>query len=203
MFFKSAAFKRLVNEAYKGPGLTIGHDTGPEDEDKEGYYLSGGYWIIWIAKEWFTKKEKAAVIELCGDLPEPGEVFKAMKDYGNQYEIEQSEMYHLPEKFKQCHCYFDVTKLTMQQDTRNIRFLQETERHHVTAIGDVFMNLIDPKSIDYNNGETEPRGPVAERPEAPFLYWGNETCFLMACIRTTTDEAELKFWKFLEGTKIL
>jgi hypothetical protein len=109
----------------------------------------------------------------------------------------------LPETFRNCKCHFNITKLRFQQDTRIIRFLQEESQNNITAISEVFLALIDKTAIDGENGETEPIGPVAENPTSPFIYWGNQTCFLMAAIRTTTDEEEINFWKYLEGTKVL
>lgn len=49
MFITSQGFKKLINEAYKGVGLRIGNDG-------EGYYISGGYWIIWVMHGWIPKK---------------------------------------------------------------------------------------------------------------------------------------------------
>ncbi len=49
MFITSQGFKKLINEAYKGVGLRIGNDG-------EGYYISGGYWVIWIMHGWIPKK---------------------------------------------------------------------------------------------------------------------------------------------------
>lgn len=202
MFFKSAVFKRLLTEAWKGPGLTVGHDLGSETRE-EGYYLSGGYWVIWIAAGEIPNKEKGAIIELCGELPESGQVFKAMKDYGNQYEVEQSETYHLPDHFKKCGYDFRVTKMIYQQDARLVRFLQGHTTNKVTAISQVFINLIDPKAVDYDNGETEPRGPRTKHEATPYVMWGNETCFLLASIRTTIDEEEVELWKHLEKTELI
>ena len=76
MFITSQGFKKLINEAYKGYGLRIGNDG-------EGYYISGGYWVIWIMHGWIPKKELASIIELTGEMPEPGQGFKATKE-GNQ-----------------------------------------------------------------------------------------------------------------------
>lgn len=69
--------------------------------------------------------------------------------------------------------------------------------HHIPNEG------IDLKSINYENGETEPFGPCAISPEAPFVYWGNDCCYLMAGRRTSDGETEAEFWKYLEGTEIV
>lgn len=47
-----------------------------------------------------------------------------------------------------------------------IRILQAEEGRNVCAVSEVFLDLIDLKSIDYENGETEPFGPCAISPEA-------------------------------------
>lgn len=86
----------MLKSAYTGAGLTVGH-TPETDEEEEGYYLSSGWWVLWFNAGMFPKEAKAAVIELCGELPAVGEVFKAEKDFGNQYEIEQKEIFNLPE----------------------------------------------------------------------------------------------------------
>lgn len=158
---------------------------------------------LWFNAGMFPKEAKAAVIELCGELPAVGEVFKAEKDFGNQYEIEQKEIFNLPEAFKRCTIDYRVTNIMQQQGKTLIRILQAEEGRNVCAVSEVFLDLIDLKSIDYENGETEPFGPCAISPEAPFVYWGNDCCYLMAGRRTSDGETEAEFWKYLEGTEIV
>lgn len=202
MFFKKTVLKRMLKSAYTGAGLTVGH-TPETDEEEEGYYLSSGWWVLWFKAGMFPKEAKAAVIELCGELPAVGEVFKAEKDFGNQYEIEQKEIFNLPEAFKRCTIDYRVTNIMQQQEKTLIRILQAEEGRNVCAVSEVFLDLIDLKSIDYENGETEPFGPCAISPEAPFVYWGNDCCYLMAGRRTSDGETEAEFWKYLEGTEIV
>lgn len=47
MFFKKTVLKRMLKSAYTGAGLTVGH-TLETDEEKEGYYLSSGWWVLWF-----------------------------------------------------------------------------------------------------------------------------------------------------------
>lgn len=206
MFFKATVLKRMLKAAYKGAGLTVGHSAAGEDGgEPEGLYISSGWWVIWFVYDKIPKEAKAAIIEICGDLPGKGEVFKAIKDMGNQYEIEQREIFNLPATFKSCKTTFRVTKLLGQQGDKLIRFLQEEDGgNHVTAVSEIFLDLIDPGAINYDGGEYEPFGPVAADAAAPFMYWGNNTCYLMAGVRTTgQDDEESAFWKFLEGTEII
>lgn len=194
----------MFKAAYKGAGLTVGH-MAESAEASEGYYISSGWWVMWFSADEMPKEAKTAIIELSGDLPAVGEVFKAIKDMGNQYEIEQKEIFNLPAAFKKCECRFRVTKLLGQQGDKVIRFVQEDgATRHVTAVSEIFIDLIDPKAIDYEGGEYEPIGPVTTCPTAPFMYWGNNTCYLMAGIRTPDQEdEEADFWKYLEGIEIL
>lgn len=154
----------MLKSAYTGAGLTVGH-TPETDEEEEGYYLSSGWWVLWFNAGMFPKEAKAAIIELCGELPAVGEVFKAEKDFGNQYEIEQKEIFNLPEAFKRCTIDYRVTNIMQQQGKTLIRILQAEE--------------------------------------APFVYWGNDCCYLMAGRRTSDGETEAEFWKYLEGTEIV
>lgn len=205
MFFKATVLKRMLKAAYKGAGLTVGHAAESDTGEPEGYYISSGWWVMWFNAAAMPKEAKAALIELCGDLPGAGEVFRATKDMGNQYEIEQKEIYNLPAAFKNCKCQFRVTNLLGQQGDKLIRFIQEEgPTQHVTAISEIFIDLIDPQAINYDGGEHEPFGQVTTCPTAPFMYWGNNTCYLMAGIRTADQEGEeADFWKYLEGIEIL
>lgn len=205
MFFKQAVLKRMLKEAYKRTGLIVGHMAENAEGNQEGYYCSSGYWVIWFLADTMPKEAKAAMIELCGDLPEAGEVFKAREGEGNQYEIEQNEIFNLPEAFKKCRCFFRVTKLSGQQGDTKIRFIQEDGgTNRVTAVKEIFMELIDPAAVDEESGEYPPGDPVALSPDATFICWGNNTCYLLACVRKPEqdNEDEAAFWEFLEGTEI-
>ena len=179
MFFKTSVLKRLFKDAYKGAGLTVGHMTDPEDEEVDGYYISSGWRVIWFNNWTFPKEAKAAIIELCGELPQPGEVFKAIEGAGNQYEIEQKEIFNLPAAFERAKVKFRSTNILQQQGDKIVRILQEEEGKTVKAVLELFFNLISRKAIDYDNGEYDPIGPVATSKESPFLYWGNNYCWLM------------------------
>lgn len=86
MFFKKTVLKRMLKSAYTGAGLTVGH-TPETDEEEEDYYLSSGWWVLWFKAGMFPKEAKAAVIELCGELPAVGEVFKAKRTSGTSTKL--------------------------------------------------------------------------------------------------------------------
>lgn len=80
MFIKTSIFKRILKDAWKGAGLTVG-------KKEEMYFIQGAYWILFVYEKDFTSKNKAAVIELVGDLPEEGEVYRAYEKGKKQYEL--------------------------------------------------------------------------------------------------------------------
>ena len=201
MFFKMTVLKRLMKKAYKGPGLTVGRNR--IGEDMSGIYLSGGYWIIWHRddeKHKMPKELKAAIIELCGELPLLGEQFK-VNEGGSQYEIEIPEVYNIPKIFGTCRNWYEVTKLMCKQSDVTIRFLQN-ESKNVEAINEVFIDLINTNAVEPERGECMPYGPVAKEEKPRALYWGNNVCYLMVCPRYPLDFEE-EMWTYLEGVNIV
>lgn len=87
MFVKTTVFKKLIKQAYETRSLLV---AGTENE----YIISGNWWIIRVKKDVFSKKNKAAIIELTGEFPEEGEAFRPTKNAGNQYEIAEYCMGH-------------------------------------------------------------------------------------------------------------
>lgn len=193
MFFKISTLKKLLKQAYKTSGLTVG-------QDQDGYYMFGGYWGVWINAEFLTKEIKAAVIELCGDLPEEGQLFKAIKGEAPQYEIEQKELFDLPRIFSQCSQDFKVTCLLERQDETLVRFLQDKDNGLVRAVNEIFMELIDKKAVDSKKGETEPVGPKTLIGSNAF-YWGNNVCYLAVYERAPKEEEE-EMWEIFSAMEI-
>lgn len=205
MFFKLSILKKLLKNAYNGPGLVVGHCEELEKTEiqREGYYVAGSYWSMWFDAERMPKEAKAAIIELCGDLPEEGEVFKAHKEAGNQYEIEQQEIYNLPKRYSEAEIELNKTKIIIDGYGAKNRLLQEEESKNITAINEMFMDLIDVDAVDYDNGEHEPYGPIAASPNPQAVFWGNNICYLMACTRIINDEEAINYFKYLEKEKAI
>ena len=201
MFFKKTVLKRMLKSAYTGAGLIVGH---MESEDEgEGYYVSSGWWTIWFNTETFPKEAKAAIIELCGELPGTDVVFKAIKDCGNQYEIEQKEVYDIRAAFVKSDFEYRVTNIVETGRYGDLRILQAEKTGKVQAVSEVFLDLIDEDHIDEAGGEIPPLGPYALSEQGSLLYWGTNHCYLMAHTVTPRDEKEEAFWKTLESTEII
>ena len=81
MFLKLNLFKALIKKEWQGAGLVVGNDG-------EGIYLTGmanGYWSIYLEEYLMTKKAKAAIIELIGAIPLPGNAANFWKNEEDQW----------------------------------------------------------------------------------------------------------------------
>ena len=203
VFFKLNVLKKLFKDAYKGAGLTVG--CMESKRGKAGYYISSGWWVMWFGIDEMPKEVKAAVIELSGELPEVGEVFKTVKDMGNQYEVRQEELYDLPSVFERCCCNFRITRLLLENREELLHVIQEEGRgYHVCVVREAIIKLINKVVIDRGNGECPPNGPRGIGPNTKLLVWGNETCYLGAGVFDLShkEEDEL-FLKSMEKAEII
>ena len=73
-----------MKEAYNGAGLRLA-------ATEERYYIAGNYWEMDVKKGFIAKPVLAAMVELAGEIPAPGERFRADKT-GNHVEEGQMEV---------------------------------------------------------------------------------------------------------------
>lgn len=188
MFITTQGFKKLINEAYKGTGLHMGNDGA-------GYYLAGGFWVIWIRIGRLPKKELASIIELTGELPSPGQAFKATKE-GNQYEIPWNDLYAAMDNAEQCDDRMEVTPLTLKYATgQQARILQNADNGTILLINDRFVDIIDNTAVRYWDGEEAAEGPLISGRKQGVFYRNN----IMAMhILPRTDDKNKRLLGFLE-----
>lgn len=183
MFLKSSGFKKLINEAYKGVGLSVGNDGN-------GYYIHGGYWVIWIRKGCILKKGLASIIELTGELPEPGTGFKATKA-GNQYEMQWREEFSAWENANTCDEEVEITPLTLKYASgQQARILQKVKDGQIILVNERFIEMVDNTEVEYEDGETQAVGPLTSRKYLG-VFWKNERMALHVYPRTDDENREL------------
>ena len=193
MFITSQGFKKLINEAYKGVGLNVGNDG-------EGYYISGGYWVISIMHGWIPKKELSSIIELTGEMPEPGEGFKATKA-GNQYELPWHEAYAAMTHAMECEEHMEVTPMTLKyKNGQQARILQNPVNKTIVLIDERFINIIDNTVVEYDKGEFQAEGPMISG-KMQGVFWRNDTMALHVCPRT--DDKNKRLIGYLEAFDIM
>ena len=193
MFITSQGFKKLINEAYRGVGLRIGNDG-------EGYYLCGGFWVMWIEYGCIPKKELAAIIELTGELPVHGEGFTSTKS-GNQYELQFEDVYRVMAHAEECEEELAVTPVVLKYSTgQQARILQNVNNRTIVLINDKFIDFIDNAVVEYENGETAAVGPLISG-KMKGVFWKNETMALHVYPRT--DDENIKLIGLLETFDIM
>lgn len=193
MFITSQGFEKLINEAYKGIGLNVGNDG-------EGYYISGGYWVVWIMHGWIPKKELASIIELTGEMPEPGEGFKATKA-GNQYELPWHEAYAAMTHAMECEEHMEVTPMTLKyKNGQQARILQNPANKTIVLIGERFIDIIDNTVVEYDKGEFQAEGPMISG-KMQGVFWRNDTMALHVYPRT--DDGNKRLIGYLEAFDIM
>ena len=193
MFITSQGFKKLINEAYKGAGLNVGNDG-------EGYYISGGYWVIWIMHGWIPKKELASIIELTGEMPETEEGFKATKA-GNQYELPWREAYAAMTHAMECEEYMEVTPMTLKyKNGQQARILQNPVNKTIVLISERFIDIIDNTIVEYDKGEFQAEGPMISG-KMQGVFWRNDTMALHVYPRT--DDGNKRLIGYLEAFDVM
>ena len=149
--------------------------------------MRGGTWVIRVNKEFLPNKEKAAVIELTGEMPLTGEVFKAMKKRENQYLINSNPVWDIETQFEEAELVFSVTRAMYESDGRIIRVLQNKGNNTCTAIDEVFISLIDENAMDQGK-ETMVEGPVGNDRA---MYWKNNVMVMAAGIIKPVENTPL------------
>lgn len=172
MFLKTTVLKKLLKEAYTGPGLHLSNDGF-------GTYIGSTWWGMWVKNGYITKKELGAIIELTGEMPEAGKGFKATRE-GNQYEIWEDEERNIMEHAVKCKMFLNVTDLCIRvpYGKAMIRVLQDPEGGTVMLMNEQIVNLIDIRAI--GEQEDAPVGPAMINNESNVCWWSATMAFTAA-----------------------
>lgn len=169
MFIAMNEFKKLIKAAYNNGRLVMG-------ATEEEFFLEGGSWILRVLKDELPNKEKSAIIELTGEFPAAGMVFKASKGENNQYLIPENNVWNIREAFENCREEMKVTRSLYQKDGETYRIIQHPQTQTCIPFNEKFIKLLDKKSLRCE--ESSPEGPKAANKNGNMLYWGNETMTL-------------------------
>lgn len=190
MFLHMPTFKKLLKSAFRRDNLRVGNLDG-------GLLIHGGTFAVWLQNDMIPNKVKAAVMELTGELPEEGKLFKAIKD-GNQYEMPENPEWDIHRGLKEANRRYVVTPVVLN-DSRydTFRFLQQAGAGPIRVIKEDFISLIDLAEIDYNHGEDTPAGPFGKKDGYQF-FWATDFCILTVCetrlYRGISRKVQLSLW---------
>lgn len=149
-----------------------------------------------IDRDELPNKEKAAIIELTGEFPAAGQVFKASKGEDNQYLIPENSVWNIGEKFKDCVEKLTVTRALYKKDGVTYRIIQNPRTQTCIPFNEKFINLLDKNALGCE--ESHPEGPKSIDEKGSILYWGNEVMTL-AILPIAVDRNEDKeFGEYLQ-----
>lgn len=187
MFLKTRIFKQLLKEAYKSDSLRIANLDGI-------VILNGGYWTIGVPEEQIPKKERAAIVEITGLIPKPGERYwigRAGTEY-DEWEVDGE----IARKARLCQAPLKVTKVLIERwPGDNMRVLQEPYTGRIFQVPELIVQMVDYTCTEKNR-ETYPEGPLIGT--EPGAFWVNNVMTL----RVTMTQEETALTKSLEGIRI-
>lgn len=173
MFISTSQLSKLMKEAYKAGGIRIGNI-------EDGLNIFAGSWGLWIDENHIPNKVKAVVMELAGELPTEGRVFKVSKeDPVPQYELILDNRFCLNSLEKASDEPVSKTGVMLDLKYAEYELLQNNRTKRITLINRKLMSLIDVSEIDYNI-EGEPSGPCTGLSNEMY-FWKNATCTLLIC----------------------
>ena len=192
MFLSTSVLNNLMKKAYK-TDLVVARTQDAQGND--WLYLAGSYWEVSVNKDFIPKKTLGDIITLIGELPKPGERFKATKE-GNQIEIEMPMAINEEGFGTDTLTITDVILIGTQGTAQ--RLLQDELTGQIYPINNVFISIINNAMIENERGEYSVTEPFFNPIRG--ILWKNNVCKLRAHFRT--DDKNIKVLKSLKGVDI-
>lgn len=165
MFLKTAELKKMMKSALKSAGLYVGNIAG-------NYLVYGITWGLSTDAEYASNKFKAALTELIGDIPEPGECYRY---YMQEKQVAQDTCVDYPdiyEAWKAAKDYAVGTPLNFVSWPHEFNVYQiHSNGKYVIVPRSQVSDVISMKELD-NTVEAMPGRPSYM---SPTLYWKNDT----------------------------
>lgn len=192
MFLSMSVLNNLMKKAYK-TGLVVARTQ--DEQGNDWLYLAGSYWEVSVNKNFIPKKTLGDLIALIGELPRPGERFKATKE-GNQIEIEMTMEVNDKGFGTDTLTITDVILIGTSGTVQ--RLLQDELTGQIYPVNNVFISIISNDMVDKDKGEYEVTEPFFNSYRG--ILWKNNVCKLRANFRT--DDKNIKVLKNLKGVDI-
>ena len=190
MFTDTAILKRLIKSAYKGSGLHVEHTV-------DGWLaMSGFWWRLEIDYQQLNKKIKAQLVELIGEIPEPGEGYLYIKDTDPQSEVPGMTFDGLMDKWAKSDRQYEITNVILKTSQDNVAILECGESKV----------LIPEWAADLTKGEVDLDGetlPGPARPHGGYMIWANNKMALGIFIRGTQYAGEKEFVDAVRDVSLL
>lgn len=180
MFLSTTAAKKLFKKAFNECGLRVSRMS-------EMLYIAGTGWETEMIHDMAPYKLKAAIVELCGRIPEEHEQFLATKD-GLQEELGTGEL--LYDRYLRAKMILSETPVIIDRKYHMYKLFQHRGDRDFTLINTERLSLIDIREVDMENGEGIPSGPCSETDHwrSP-VFW--HSAFGTLCLHPAEGETEL------------
>lgn len=194
MFLSTPNCKKAFKTAFNGFGLIVAR--------KDDYlYIAGSAWEIQLDYEHIPNKIKAAIIELCGYIPEAGSAFRANKVTDkNSSSTEQITMIEvipdLNEKYQSAKDILTATSVLIDKKY-DVYKLFQCDNGDFEAMNMTLFNLIDTREIDFDN-EGMPAGPCMLGNE---IFYHTGLCILGVYTNRLETESDMKIKDSLKGIR--
>lgn len=180
MFLNIAVAKKLFKRAFNVHGLRVAMH-------EDLFYIAGLGWEIEMDNGTAPYKLKAAIVELCGRLPDAYEQFLATKD-GMQEELPAGES--LYDRYLKAKKLLDETPVVINKKYRMYKLFQHRGDHDFTLVDMERLSLIDIREVDTEHGEGVPCGPCSETEHWSSLVFWHSACGTL-CLHPSKRETEL------------
>lgn len=177
MFLKTAELKKMMRSALKSAGLYVGNIAG-------NYLVYGSTWGLSTDTEYASNKFKAALTELIGDIPEPGECYRY---YIQGKQVAQDTCVNYPDIYEACKAAKDyaaglpINYISWPHEFTVYQI--HSNKSYVIAPRCLTKDVISQKELD-NSVESMPSRP-SYMPNT--LYWKNDTTIYWV---TTVEQGE-------------
>lgn len=165
MFLKTAELKKMMKSELKGAGLHVGNIMG-------AYLVYGSTWGLSTDTEYASNRFKAALTELIGDIPEPGECYRY---YMQEKQVAQDGCVDYPdiyEAWKAAKDHAVGTPLNLVSWPHEFNLYQiHSNGQYVIVPRSQVSDVISMKELD-GTVESMPGRPSYM---SPTLYWKNDT----------------------------
>ncbi len=189
MFLKTAELKKMMKSALKSAGLFVGNIRG-------NYLVYGITWGLSTDAEYASNKFKAALTELIGDIPEPGECYRY---YMQEKQVAQDICVDYPdvhEAWKAAKDYAVGTPLNFVSWPHEFNVYQiHSNGKYVIVPRSQVSDVISMKELD-NTVEAMPGRP-SYLPCT--LYWKNDTTIYWVATVETGERARNALFSALSG----
>lgn len=143
MFLKTGEMKRIMKSSLKKHGLIVGNID-------EHYLVYSDCWGVYVEHAFATNKFKAAIIELIGDLPDPGECYLYTIDSDKEIVAQMETGYPDPyELWKEARDVGIATPMSLNAWPHEyVVFQRKRDLEFVVALRDLTTGVISASELD-------------------------------------------------------